>query len=641
MIRNLIVVLFLVLPTSFAVASESHLVSQRKEFLLAEKSLQKKQGRQFFSQLEQLKDYPLYPYLKYQWIKRKLGQSAKIKQFLKEHPDTRYASLLNHAWLMHLGKNKDWPDFLQYYNDSSNTKLQCFHLRAKYQTGAKTEALIAAKRLWVVGKSQPGECDPIFNALKNSKYFTRELLWQRFEAALINKKVNLANYVMRSMNRHDQAIAKSWLKVHAKPKMVADKKFLRQSYPQSGLIFAHGVYRLSRSNLAKALQLWDERRDEFKINHATRQRIEQKLAMSLAYRRDERAYGRLSKLDKPDEATQEWRVRTALRAQDWPQVEESISLLNKETKDKDKWRYWLARALENNGRPKVANFIYSQLSKERSFYGYLSADKLDKNYQLADYPVQISAKEFDRFKQRADFRVVTELIEVNKLREAKRQWWYAVKKLSKKDILIAAKFAQQLNWKQVAIFTIAKAKYWDDVSLRFPMDFEAQVQKNAEVQQLSPAVVFALIRRESAFNEKARSPVGARGLMQIMPRTGQQIAKELKQKWKGVNHLLNPKVNVKYGAYYYKKLLNQFGGHYALAAAGYNAGPHRVNRWLPTDRSMAADIWIETIPFNETRAYVSAVLTYALIYQKQLGKNILTMKDFMRDVLTGYVRKNK
>ncbi|MCK5477846.1 MAG: transglycosylase SLT domain-containing protein, partial [Methylococcales bacterium] len=224
---------------------------------------------------------------------------------------------------------------------------------------------------------------------------------------------------------------------------------------------------------------------------------------------------------------------------------------------------------------------------------------------------------------------------VDKRMEAKRQWWYAVTKLDKKDILIAAKYAQQLDWTQTAIFTIAKAKYWDDVSLRFPLAYQDQVQKNADKQQLNPAVIFGLIRRESAFNQDAQSPVGARGLMQIMPKTGRQIAKELKEKWRNKNNLFNPSTNVKYGAYYYKQLLNQFNGHYALAAAAYNAGPHRVKRWLPVENALAADIWVETIPFKETRAYVSAVLTYALIYQKQLKKNILTMKDFMRDVLPG------
>nr|WP_305910209.1 transglycosylase SLT domain-containing protein [Methylomarinum sp. Ch1-1]MDP4520939.1 transglycosylase SLT domain-containing protein [Methylomarinum sp. Ch1-1] len=200
-------------------------------------------------------------------------------------------------------------------------------------------------------------------------------------------------------------------------------------------------------------------------------------------------------------------------------------------------------------------------------------------------------------------------------------------------MLVAAKLAQHWQWDQVAIFTIAKAKYWDDVDLRFPVKYLDQVKVNARLHELDPAIVFGLIRRESAFNEKARSPVGARGLMQIMPRTGRQIARDLKEQWRSAQSLFNPEVNVKYGTYYYKKLLQQFNGHYALAAAAYNAGPHRVEGWLPDENAVAADIWIETIPFKETRAYVSAVLTYALIYQQRMQRNMLKIKDFMRDIL--------
>jgi len=228
--------------------------------------------------------------------------------------------------------------------------------------------------------------------------------------------------------------------------------------------------------------------------------------------------------------------------------------------------------------------------------------------------------------------LIAELNALDRVVEAKRQWWYQIKRLKKTEIMAAAKLAEQWGWNQVAIYTIARAKYWDDVGLRFPIKYEDQIQQNARLNNLDPAIILGLIRRESAFDEKARSPVGARGLMQIMPKTGRQIARELKQKWRSESVLFNPEVNVKYGSYYYKQLLNQFNGHYALAAAAYNAGPHRVNKWLP-ELPMAADIWIETIPFKETRAYVGAVLTYALIYQQRMHRNVLKIKEFLRDIL--------
>jgi soluble lytic murein transglycosylase len=119
--------------------------------------------------------------------------------------------------------------------------------------------------------------------------------------------------------------------------------------------------------------------------------------------------------------------------------------------------------------------------------------------------------------------------------------------------------------------------------------------------------------------------------MQIMPRTGMQIARDLNERWSGKNSLYDPVKNLKYGSYYYQKLLNQFNGHYALALAAYNAGPNRVKQWLP-DESMPADVWIETIPFRETREYVTTVLVYAMIYQQRIQSDELTMADLTREV---------
>jgi len=253
-----------------------------------------------------------------------------------------------------------------------------------------------------------------------------------------------------------------------------------------------------------------------------------------------------------------------------------------------------------------------------------------------------------------DFKMVSELKALNRNAEAERQWWYAIKKLDKERLTLAAKLAQRWHWDQVAIATLVKADYWDDLGLRFPVYYADQVRNNAMLQQVEPAIVFGLIRQESIFNKDAESAVGALGLMQIMPKTGMQIARELKEKWQSEQSLFSPDVNVRYGAFYYKKLLNRFQGHAALAAAAYNAGQGRVAKWLPSVGAMPADIWIETIPFKETRKYVTSVLAYAIIYQQltldtslrcllpdaanctpAIEKKGLKIKDLMLDVLSG------
>ena len=201
--------------------------------------------------------------------------------------------------------------------------------------------------------------------------------------------------------------------------------------------------------------------------------------------------------------------------------------------------------------------------------------------------------------------------------------------------MIAAKLAQQWQWDQVAIITLVKADYWDDLALRFPVNYLNQIQSNAYRQNLDPAVVFGLIRQESMLDKNAQSAVGAKGLMQIMPKTGQQIARSLGEPWQAENSLFNPDINIKYGVFYYRQLLNRFDGHFALATAAYNAGPNRVSKWLPDNRPVPADVWIETIPFKETRKYVTSVLSYSIIYQQRLQSNALKITKLLFDVRPG------
>lgn len=168
--------------------------------------------------------------------------------------------------------------------------------------------------------------------------------------------------------------------------------------------------------------------------------------------------------------------------------------------------------------------------------------------------------------------------------------------------------------------------------LRFPTHYQEQVESNATLQNVDPALLFGLMRQESMMDKMAASSVGAKGLMQLMPGTGQQIAKALNEPWHSDSDLFNPELNIKYGSYYFKQLLEQFNGHAALATAAYNAGPARVKKWLPQGKALPADLWVEYIPYKETRKYVSSVLSYAIIYQHLLQRDALKLKNLLPDV---------
>ena len=611
--------------------TDEEIEEQRQLFLQAEKYIKKNKDAKYFLLADQLKDYPLYPYLQYQWLKKHLNQERQVKQFLEQHSSSRYAKPLKRKWLHRLAKNKQWQTFLQFYSETSDTSLNCYFHQAQYNTGDKETALNGAKELWAVGKSQPKVCDPLFAQLKKSSHFNQDLFWQRFDASLKNNKIKLASYITKLMAPADQKTAKLWLKLHRDPASHIPALLTQTETKQTPLMFSHAINRLARKDLNQAIDLWDQYKHNFTFDKENSNKLEKQLAFKLAYKNETGAYERLSQLRDYDDNSTARRIRLALNEQNWPRVVTAIQALSSEEQAIEKWQYWLARAYQETSKPVQADELFRTLSTKRSFYGYLAADKVNSLYQLSDNPIDVSAQQIADIKNQKEFRVAFEFKALERENNAKSQWWHAIRPLNKDEIIVAAKLAQQWQWDEVAIFTIAKVKYWDDIEVRFPLSFSDKIHENALLQNLNPVILFGLIRRESAFNENARSPVGARGLMQIMPRTGKQIAKDLNERWSGSNSLFNPVQNLKYGSYYYQKLLNQFDGHYALALAAYNAGPHRVKKWLP-DETVPADIWIETIPFHETRDYVTSVLEYVLIYQQRTQSDELTMNDLTQDV---------
>ncbi|MCK9395912.1 MAG: transglycosylase SLT domain-containing protein [Methylobacter sp.] len=610
----------------------NNLDRQRSDFLQAERALAQGNNAEFMRISAALTDYPLYPYLQYLWLKDNLQQEDRILAFLSSNKETRYAGLLRSKWLDYLAKNERWNDFIRHYETTDNTALSCQYNLAVYKTGNQQQALSEATRLWLTGDSLPEECDPLLSVLMTSPGFTPELVWQRFELALDKDNVSVAEYVRRSLDITDRNIADVWLRVHQNPALIENSGFFNA---QMGRLFAHGVSRLAKSDLNRAIELWDDRKNIFQIDAQTAGKVERSLALALARSRNINAYQRLSQLSVVDAEVSEWKVRAALLEQNWQHVAEALAGLTAQERQDPKWQYWQARTLDKTGNSLQAQDVYSKLAEDRSFYGFLAADNVNKPYQFSNKPVFLAENELENLADETDFKMVKELDLLNRDVEAERQWWYAVKKLSKERRMVAAKLAQQWGWDRIAITTLVKADYWDDLALRFPVYYSSQIHNNAYRQNLDPAIVFGLIRQESIFNKDAESSVGARGLMQIMPKTGMQIARELKEKWQSDQSLFNPDVNVKYGAFYYKKLLQQFHGHFVLAVAAYNAGPGRVAKWLPSAVAMPADIWVETIPYQETRKYVSSVLSYAIIYQQLIQRKGLKIKELMLDVLSG------
>ncbi|GAB4254737.1 MAG: lytic transglycosylase Slt [Methylomicrobium sp.] len=619
--------------TPIAFASDARLDERRAAFLRIERSLLESTADVPFPiDAESLRDYPLYPLLKFQWLDKNLHRDGDIEAYLNDYPELRYAELLRRDWLKRLVNERRWQKFIAHYRPGRDVAMQCRYHWARLQTGHRQEALSAAKRLWTVGRSQPKDCDDLFDALIDSKMIDETLVWKRFALALDNRNVSLARYVMNMLPRSRQPEADFWLKVHQSPDLTTDVSTWNRDYRYIGAIFAHGIERLANSDVETALAVWNRDKQRFQISDEDLDRVERQLGLELAFAKKPGAYHRLSQVRQADKVVREWRVRAALAEFNWHRVLEALAGLHPDEFEQPRWQYWQARALYESGQKQQASTLFERLSADRSLFGFIAADTVKRQPSLASRPLDITKEQIAELERLPVVQFIAELNALGRKHSAQLQWWYWLARLDKKKIEAAAKLAQQWGWTQTAVFTVAKAGYWDDVALRFPLDYLDEVKKQAGRQQLDPAVVLGVIRRESVFDKTARSPAGARGLMQIMPQTGRQIASKLNETWQ-LDRLFEPSANVRYGTHYFKQMLDRFDGHFALAAAAYNAGPGRVARWLPSGESMPADVWIETIPYKETREYVVSVLGYAIVYQLLMQRDTLKVGDLMKDIL--------
>ena len=269
-----------------------------------------------------------------------------------------------------------------------------------------------------------------------------------------------------------------------------------------------------------------------------------------------------------------------------------------------------------SGNTGYAETLYRQLAELQSYHGFLAADRLNLPYRLYDEPIEVSAETLDRLKQSPVMIRAREYHFTELGWEGRREWTDALASFEPDEIAASAVLAADWAMHDRAVISAGRADARRALRYRFPVLYEEQVLKAAQVNRIEPALIYGVMRRESGFVPDIRSGAGAVGLMQLMPRTARYVA-DLKgeKNWQG--DLTDEDTNIDFGAFYMRHVLDRFDDHLVLALASYNAGPHRVKQWLP-EANMPADVWVDTIPFTETRRYARAVLAYSLIFEWRL-----------------------
>jgi soluble lytic murein transglycosylase len=203
------------------------------------------------------------------------------------------------------------------------------------------------------------------------------------------------------------------------------------------------------------------------------------------------------------------------------------------------------------------------------------------------------------------------------------------------EFVLAARLAQELNAQNLAISiaTIADQRGFPLDPLSFPSDVFDDLDRLATEE----AAVFAVVRQESMFQIDAVSSAGARGLMQLMPGTAREVAQNVGVDYSPSRLVSDASYNTLLGSTYLETQLERYDGSLALAAAAYNAGPGNANKWIraygdPREENVDPVIWVELIPFQETRTYVKRVLGNYLVYRALLGEDTITMQQALRSI---------
>ena len=579
--------------------------------------------------------YPLFPYLELARLRAGWPRVARtdVEAFLRHHDGEPVTFRLRRTWLLRLAAQREWRKFIEWYPEDASVELQCHHARALLETGDEAGALSEAERLWMSGESRPKACDPVFAVWHESDRFSSTAAWERTELAMARGSVRLARYLERFLEPGDRRLAAAWRAVHKSPRRVGTVR-LEGDPSKVEAVLVHGLERLARFDPEAAVEALAAVEERTGLGVAARAGVARRIGLSFASDHDPRAIEWLRSVDAAhtDGHTLRWRVAAAALHSRWNEVIEGISSMPDPERARERWRFWRARALEATGRFDQAREVFGSLSQERDYYGFLAADRLGTAYRFNHRPLDIAPGTVERVAAMPATQRALELFALERRVDARREWHRLVQGLGEEELKAASWIARCRDWHGRAILTIARTPDRHDLELRFPVAYRDIVEPAARRRGLSPAVVYAIIRQESAFMPDARSPAGALGLMQLMPRTGRMVMRTANRKWRGRRQLLVPDLNVDLGTRYFRSLLAKMGGHPALAAASYNAGPHRVGRWLPETGGVDVAAWIDNIPFTETRRYVRRYLAYGAIYEHRLGRQPRRLSERMPPV---------
>lgn len=580
-----------------------------------------------------LTTYPLYPYLQYRQITDDLmNQPALVvTNFIAANPTLPPARSLKSRFVNELARRDDWRGLLAFSPEKpTGTEAQCNYYYAKWNVGQTQEPWDGAKALWLSGKSQPNACDRLFGAWRASGQQDPLAYLERIRLAMKAGNTSLVRVLAQQMPSDYQTIATAVIALANDPNSVMTfarttgaTDFTRQ---MAAVAFASVARqdvenaRLMIPSLAQAQQLNEDQIQELRDIVAWRLMGSDVTEEQAIWRDD-------AIMRSQSTSLVERRVRMALGLGDRRGLNTWLARLPMEAKEKDEWRYWQADLLLERGRDDEAKDILRSLMQQRGFYPMVAAQRLGEEYtfRIDKAPANLDPA----LTSGPEMARVRELMYWNMDNTARSEWANLVTSKTKDQQAQLARYAFNQNWWDLSVQATIAGKLWDQLEERFPLAYNDLFKRYISGKDIPQSYAMAIARQESAWNPKAGSPVGARGLMQIMPGTATHTVSMFSiPGYSGPSQLLDPEMNINIGTSYLQYVYQQFGNNRIFASAAYNAGPGRVRTWRGNSGGrIDAVAFVESIPFSETRGYVKNVLSYDAYYRYFMGQKDALLSD--------------
>lgn len=621
-----------VMAASQAVRADS-LDEQRSRYAQIKQAWDNKQMDTVQALMPTLKEYPLYPYLEYRQITDDLMNqpTVTVNNFIQANPTLPPARNLKSRFVNELARREDWRGLLAFSPEKpGTTEAQCNYYYAKWATGQQEVAWAGAKDLWLTGKSQPNACDSLFGAWRASGKQDPLAYLERIRLAMKAGNTRLVTALAGQMPPDYQTISTAVIALANDPNSVLTfarttgaTDFTRQMAAVAFTSVARDDVenaRLMIPQLVQAQQLNDEQTQELRDTVAWRL-----MGTDVT---DEQARWRDDAIMRSNSTSLvERRVRMALGTGDRRGLNTWLARLPMDAKEKDEWRYWQADLLLERGREDEAKTILHALMQQRGFYPMVAAQRLGEEYTLKIDKAPANAN--PTLTQGPEMARVRELMYWNLDNTARSEWANLVTSRTTDEKAQLARYAFNNHWWDLSVQATIAGKLWDHLEERFPLAYNDLFERYTSGKDIPQSYAMAIARQESAWNPKVRSPVGASGLMQIMPGTATHTVKMFNiPGYSSPSQLLDPETNINIGTSYLQYVYQQFGNNRIFSSAAYNAGPGRVRTWLGNSAGrIDAVAFVESIPFSETRGYVKNVLAYDAYYRYFMGQKDTLMSD--------------